>query len=135
MSTRSAIIEKTENGYRGVYCHFDGYVHKDTPDCVANVLNDHYKDAEKVSELIDLGSLSCLRCYVDQGECHGHSFDTPFEDVTVAYHRDRGEDLDIRYGDTIKEVESQIGHNGYVYVFENNKWTVNGKSLKKALGY
>ena len=54
--------------------------------------------------------------------------------TTVAYHRDRNEPLRIATGDTVDEVAYAIGHDGFVYVFEEARWTVNGESLAKALG-
>lgn len=41
MSTRSAIIRKTEDGsYEGIYCHFDGYLAG-----VGKTLQEHYLQA------------------------------------------------------------------------------------------
>lgn len=113
MATRSAIIEKTADGYRGIYCHFDGYVKDGVGDC----LREHYMDAAKVSALIDLGALSILG-------------NTP--DESRAYYRDdsrRLEPLFIATGYSIKQVARQISHQ-YQYVFENGKWTVNGSILE-----
>jgi hypothetical protein len=73
MSTRSRIaIEKESGIVNSIYCHFDGYV-----DGVGKTLFNHY-DKEKLQKLIELGDISSL------GES---TIDT------VAYCRDRGEDL------------------------------------------
>lgn len=134
MGTRSAIIEKTENGYRGIYCHWDGYLSHN-----GVILQEHYQDSDKVSSLIDLGSISSLEeRVVPLGP---HSFDEREKETTVAYHRDRGEDYEEPVkGSTIEEVESGIDHNGYVYVFTKGKgWSVYtstyplGISLSKAI--
>ena len=73
MSTRSRIAIETESGtVKSIYCHFDGYVSG-----VGETLYNHY-DKEELEELIELGDISSL----------GESIEN-----TVAYHRDRGEDL------------------------------------------
>jgi hypothetical protein len=73
MSTRSRIAIENESGIvNSIYCHFDGYI-----DGVGKRLFNHY-DKEKLQKLIELGDISSL------GES---TIDT------VAYCRDRGEDL------------------------------------------
>jgi hypothetical protein len=124
MSTRAAIIEKTPTGYRGIYSHWDGY-----PECVGKKLFTYYKTAKKVHALINLGDISSLGKQVSTRK--PHTFDNPDFNTTVAYHRDRNEKLSITTGPTIKSVKSHLGHNGYVYVFENNKWTCNGQPLEE----
>jgi hypothetical protein len=74
----------------GIYCHYDG-------DSAGEILKEHYKDPEKVKQLIDLGSISYLQpeCYLpafNGKDEHPHSFAHPIEGYTVAYHRDRGDD-------------------------------------------
>ena len=126
MSTHSAIVEKTENGYRGIYCHWDGY-----PEHNGKILQEHYRDPDKVKQLIDLGDISALGERVDPvGE---HSYDKPEKGTTIAYHRDRGEDkLEPDEGKCLTEVTNKIDHE-FVYVFEDGKWTVNGDSLEEKL--
>jgi hypothetical protein len=73
MSTRSRIaIENQDGTVDSIYCHFDGYV-----DGVGKTLFNHY-DQEKLEKLLELGDISTL----------GESTED-----TVAYCRDRGEDL------------------------------------------
>jgi hypothetical protein len=131
MSTRSAIILKLDNGtYQGIYSHWDGYTSHN-----GRILFDHYKTYDKVKELVDLGSISVLAPEVKPSTA-SHTFKSPEEGVVVAYHRDRGESWDTVepiYGKTIQSVESKIYHNGFVYVFENGKWTVNNQDLEKRL--
>lgn len=64
------------------------------------MLLEHYNTPELATALVDLGSLSMVRERLapDEGEMHG--FDTPVRHgtkggVTTAYHRDRGDDLEI----------------------------------------
>lgn len=126
MSTRSAIIQKTDDGFKGIYCHYDGY-----PDGVGKTLEAHYKDADKVARLIALGEISSLGAEVEP--TGPHSFGNAQEGVTVAYHRDRGEDATEPYaGKTVDEVADQIGHNGYVYVFDGG-WKCNGKTIAEVM--
>jgi len=89
MSTRSIIaIKNPDMTVSGVYCHFDGY-----PSGVGSILFEHYQDEENVKELIALGALSSLGERISPNPDNEHSFDNPVDGVTVAYHRDRGEEL------------------------------------------
>lgn len=127
MSTRSAIIHKTETGYAGIYCHFDGYI-----DGVGKTLQEHYQDAGKVARLIALGDISSLDERVEP--IGAHSYDNKEQGTTAAYIRDRGETgCETKTGATVKEVADEIGHNGYVYVFESGSWKVNGTPLAEAV--
>jgi hypothetical protein len=73
MATRSRIaIEREDGSVKSIYCHYDGYV-----DGVGKVLFEHY-DKEKLEKLIELGDISVLGTSTEN---------------TIAYHRDRGEDL------------------------------------------
>lgn len=107
MATRSRIGIVNEDGtVSSIYCHWDGY-----PSNNGRILDEHYKDRDKVKELIDLGAISMLRENVKPYDPYGsvkdekvklildrfntvqkHSFETPHPDVTVAYHRDRDEE-------------------------------------------
>jgi len=130
MATRSRIGIVNEDGtVSSIYCHWDGYV-----EGVGAYLVNFYTDRDKVKALIDLGAISCLRQEVapppvfdtdDENVVNGekiltkfgvmsrnHTFDKPMEGVTVAYHRDRGEDyisprvdksLDDYFQDDIEE--------------------------------
>lgn len=100
MATRSFIIAPTGDSlYRGIYCHWDGY-----PEGVGATLAEHYTDEEKIDRLIKLGSLSSLGERVEPSDSAAHSFSSPEEGTTVAYHRDRGEDLSIAEGCTLDEI-------------------------------
>jgi hypothetical protein len=130
MSTRSAIIIQTEDGFEGVYCHSDGY-----PAGVGRTLLDHYQDRDKVRRLVALGDLSYLEERVEPDGSRPHSFDAPQSGVTVAYGRDRGEDgVKTKGGATLAEVEDRIGHDGHVYVYcLNGHWDHNGILLARAV--
>lgn len=55
MGTRSFIAQKTEDGYRAIYCHWDGY-----PSWNGRILHTHYSDPAKLTALLNLGDISCL---------------------------------------------------------------------------
>lgn len=129
MSTRSNIIAKTETGYAGIYCHFDGY-----EDGVGATLLRHYKKPEKVAKLIALGDISQLCERVDP--TGPHSFASPEEGTTLAYGRDRCEKgVEAFHAPTLEEVIDYLKntHNGYVYVFDGEQWHLNGKPLTEVL--
>ncbi len=119
MSTRSHIGIKEEgiNYIKYVYCHFDGY----TINGVGQMLFEHYKDEEKVKELISLGDISFLAKNINPSKDSNHSFYTPEKDVTVFYHRDRGD----KESEAWKTYDFQYYPNKmieYVYLFENGEW-------------
>ena len=121
MATRSTISIKEINAfgneqYKTIYCHWDGY-----PSHNGAILLEHYTDEEKVKKLISLGDLSALRPNVEPTE--SHSFDNPQEDVVIAYHRDRGEELCINTSYTKKYIKGEE----YDYLFEDGVWKVRTK--------
>lgn len=99
MSTRSTITIETPEGFRSIYCHFDGNLEH-----VGAILKDHYNTADKVNELIDLGALSSLSTDLEN---------------TIAYHRDRKEPLSITIDyNSIQDIYCQT----YNYLFREGKW-------------
>ena len=67
---------------------------------LGKMLLEHYNTPELATALIDLGSLSMVRERLAPDEGETHTFDTPVRHgpkggVTTAYHRDRGDDLEI----------------------------------------
>ncbi len=126
MSTRSLIgvHNKVDDTVDCVYCHFDGHV--DHPTGVGQMLRIHYNTLEKAKEVLELGDLSSLEETVDK---------------CVAYHRDRGDDIedcksrnirlteyhkDILYADNydylylLKE-DTDDGYVKWFYQTENNE--------------
>ena len=125
MATRSRIaIENADGSVQSVYCHWDGY-----PSNNGQILHDHYQDRAKVEQLISLGSISSLAKEVDAPE--GHTFKTPVDGVTVAYHRDRGEDIEINQSISPENFfAGDIEEYGYLFTKEN-VWVVkDGYSAK-----
>jgi hypothetical protein len=123
MATRSRIGIENENGrIESIYCHWDGH-----PGTNGKTLAEHYTDAEKVKALIALGDISSLHENVGPVDGVEHSFDKPAGGVTVAYHRDRGEDF---RGPAVKHsmegfANSDYEEYGYVFTKEN-EWKVVG---------
>ena len=97
MATRSRIaIENQDGTVTSIYCHFDGYL-----DGVGKTLFEHY-DREKTEKLIELGAISVLK---------ESTLDT------IAYHRDRNEDL---YFETFPNVEDLFDYgfeSGIEYIY------------------
>ncbi len=123
MATRSAIGIKNKKGeIKAVYCHWDGY-----PDWVGRVLVENYDTAGKIEELLALGDISSLGQRVKPNENEVHTYDRPVEDVTIAYHRDRNDELIP--ADTSQNIEEFIAKFKdcwceYFYVFEDGEWYV-----------
>jgi hypothetical protein len=108
MATRSRIAIENENGsVKSIYCHFDGYLSG-----VGKTLFNHY-DKEKLEKLIELGDISSLE-------------DSP--ESTVAYCRDRGEDLNITTFSDMGELFENGLNSGVEYIYcltRNGTWLMN----------
>ena len=117
MATRSRIGIENENGtISSIYCHFDGY-----PDGVGATLKEHYSNSQKLRMLINLGDISILGEHV--ATMDERSFDNRKEGVTVAYHRDRGEEKREARVDKSLETFSNYEQYGYVYT-KDEKWVM-----------
>jgi hypothetical protein len=128
MATRSNIAYKTPEGkIRSVYCHWDGY-----PAHNGEMLTRFYDSFDRVVALTDLGSISALRPNLN-AQTAGHSFDTPADEVTIAYARDRGETLSIQEYDDIPSWIEDMEE--YAYLWTDNGWLVNDHGAKDANGF
>ena len=134
MATRSFICKSLPNNtIVGVYCHYDGY-----PSGVGATLSTHYTTTPRVDALLSLGSISQLhpRLVPDLGDTH--TFDNPANNVTVAYHRDRGEamssttfpSLDVM----VANVADQLGVE-FVYIWDGNEWVTLDLTLNSDFGF
>jgi hypothetical protein len=131
MATRSRIaIENSDKTVSSIYCHSDGY-----PEGVGQTLMLFYQDRTKVEELIALGDLSILGARTAPTPGVPHSFDGEREKgVTVAYHRDRGEDLrSPRLDADLAEFnESDVEQYGYVFTLDGEWYMVeNGTDFRE----
>ena len=140
MATRSRIGIVNEDGtVSSIYCHWDGY-----PEGNGKILLLHYSDRNKVQSLIDLGAISSLRANVLPYDPYNnvenekvksildrfnptekHSFENPQPDVTVAFHRDRGEEyIKPRINESLEDyLNADNEEYGYVFTPEG-EWLV-----------
>lgn len=125
MSTRSQIAIKRKDGkIESIYCHSDGYLEYN-----GVILNEHYRNINKINHLINLGDISSLGEQVFPNELQPHDFDYEKrqENVTVAYGRDRGEknvDKHVyeNYEEYLKGLEGTWCEYLYLYDEELGKW-------------
>jgi hypothetical protein len=96
------------------------------------ILRDHYKTLHKVKMLVNLGAISTLnknvrppkKPMVQKHAPNGyryvpaekHTFDTPDRNTVVAYHRDRGEKLEVTISKSFP-LEQE-----WAYCFIDGKW-------------
>jgi hypothetical protein len=119
MGTRSAIGYKTAEGkVVAKYSHYDGYVAG-----VGATLVEHYQQARKIAQMVELGDQSFLAPEIfPKGE---HSFNKPEEGVTVFYGRDRGEEgVEAQEFDTVGDFVDYYEGAGceYFYLYANGEW-------------
>lgn len=116
MATRSNIILSRSNGkYDRIYVHYDGYLSG-----VGETLLAHYTSYARVSELIDLGDLSCLGENISPSGDR-HSYAEPEPGICIAYGRDRGETgTAARTFNSLAEACED--HEEYAYLFKDGKW-------------
>jgi len=128
MATRSNIAYRTPEGkIRSVYCHWDGY-----PAHNGEMLRRNYTTTEKVAALIELGSISSLGAEIGEKQ----DFDdrsTQKDEWTLAYHRDRGEDLVVSEYDDIPSWIADMEE--YAYLWNGQDWLVNDHGEGAATGY
>ena len=119
MATRSNIgIKNTNGSIEMIYCHWDGY-----PDHHLPILTGHYNTEDKVRELLALGDISSLAERVKPNENEVHTYNKAIDDVVVAYHRDRGEDLHPAI--TYPNLDAALSDKEeYMYIFEDKEWKI-----------
>ena len=125
MGTRAFIgIRNVDGSVTGIYSHWDGY-----PSYLGRVLHENYDTWKKVIELINLGDVSIVNPRVKPSVREKHDFDKQLGDVTVAYHRDRGEDwasvAPRRYPDILDVVKNSWYD--YIYIWEQDQTWYVGK--------
>jgi len=119
MATRSTIAMRLEDGsVRSVYCHFDGY-----PDGVGATLREHYTNAAKIEQLLDLGDLSVLDVEIGEkvdfngrpeGQCLFYGRDRGETGINARTHADENEWLGYRKGNACE----------YGYLWNGAWWVV-----------
>ena len=124
MATRSRIAIELEGGsVESIYCHWDGY-----PSNNGVLLLENYTDRKKVEGLIALGDISSLDEEVEPTDGSQHSHASPEKGVTVAYHRDRGEEKrgPEYHRDLDHFVRSDVEEYGYLFTKEGEWLFVDG---------
>jgi hypothetical protein len=109
---------KTPNGYKAIFCHWDGY-----PEHVGKMLKEHYNTPKKVEELISLGDIDCL--YETIGIKHDGTIRQPPAMTTFA-NRDLGvrwEDVKPKRFLTFDELKTVASNSWaeFLYVFYPDK--------------
>ena len=120
MSTAAFVGKVNEDGtVKSIMVNSDGY-----PSYLLNLLKENYTDPSKVDRLIELGDCSFVDKEVDIPEGVQHDFDNPVDGITIAYHRDRGEDWeDVEPHLSADEAEFiKYCGSDFKYLFKNSKW-------------
>ena len=104
MATRSTIALSTGEGFRSVYCHWDGY-----EEGVGQTLKDHWTTPESIMALLDNGDLSSLGASLAES----------------VFYQDRGEDTPAHLFASKDEWIDYAVNCGceYAYLFVNGTWT------------
>ena len=116
MGTRSFIARKTNEGFVGVYCHWDGYLEHN-----GKILREHYTDPHKIEELIVLGDISILGNEIGSK----HEFQDHPDGETTFYGRDRGEtDTQATFRKTLRGIMNYANRCGceFFYLFRFDDW-------------
>ena len=122
MATRSVISKidkKVSNGeITTVYCHSDGYLNWN-----GKILNEHYRNGNKVDELLSNGGISMLNENIGKPGIDFNDY-KKFGSLKQSrfYHRDRGEELKIQTWNDglrsfVEEAKSSYGAE-FIYMFE-----------------
>ena len=113
MSTHCGIAIKTEKGYETIYCHHDGY-----PEYMFDMLTQNYNSEELARKLVSLGDASYIDILLEPTSDF-HKFGTPEPNVSMFYHRDRGEDFHNAIFKSQSELSSCYY---YAYVWKDGQW-------------
>ena len=134
MATRSFICKSLPNNtIVGVYCHYDGY-----PSGVGATLANHYTTDERVTALLSLGSISQLHPRLVPNLGDTHTFNNPAKNVTIAYHRDRGEDMHTTTFSSLDVMVENVAHQlgvQFVYIWDSNEWVTMDLTLNSDLSF
>ena len=124
MATSSTIgVKQADGSVMAVRCHWDGY-----PEHVGRILDEFYGDKTKAKRLLSLGSLSSLGESMTPPPGMPHSLEHPANGVTVAFHRNGGDDLHkpVHFKDTEDyRLNAQLKFLAdYLYLLANGVWNV-----------
>ena len=116
MATNSTVAVKIGDDYKSIYCHNDGYFSYMYP-----MLDTWYNSQERAEALVNLGDASFIAKRLCPSRGSNHSFDNPEEDVSIFYHRDRGERW-IDSAPYLMSKEEVLATQYYAYIFEDDRW-------------
>ena len=120
MATRARIATQLSNGqFISSYHHYDGY-----PAGLGYNLIENYDDDAKTLEAIKMGDASYWKENIHPNDVE-HSFDSPEDDVSVFYNRDRGESRTGPFVfNSLEELLDGYSMAGeeYLYVRQNSQW-------------
>ncbi len=133
MSVNCIIAKKIgRDKYRAVFCKYQGYLSDN-----GRILSENYNTPKKIDKLLALGDIYFL------GQCPSKlEQKEPWESVTVAYGRDKGEKDCEAKEYTLEELRDL--EMPYLYIFvKTNKWVYSGdgeleskfRDVKKALRF
>lgn len=146
MATRSLIgtWDRATGSVRMIYCHSDGYI-----EWVGVRLARSYSTSTRVRKLLALGALYSLGDYLSFEDrrrvpfteeelammsrlgvypAAAHSYSNPLSEVTVAFHRDRDDQLDRAFrlrmsrGDILDAADDARAE--FVYLYDGSTWLV-----------
>jgi len=128
MATRARIGFEAQDGtIVSSYHHWDGY-----PAGNGRILQENYQDLAKIEALIALGSISSLGPELGEKQ----DFDdrsTQKDEWTLAYNRDRGEELHVSEYDDIPSWIDDMEE--YAYLWNGREWLVNDHGAKDDNGF
>lgn len=114
MATQCGIALKVGETYTTIYCHNDGY-----PSYMLPMLKENYNSFELANKLISQGDASSINKKLEPTPHSGHRFEAPEPEVSVFYHRDRGEDWYSCQSVCYYRAELFRQDFKYIYVFED----------------
>ena len=98
------------------------YIHRGSID----ILNEHYRDLDKVKELFSHGNLAKLAPKINPDPETPHEFQNWDPDVCIFFHRDYGDPKDLcelEYFESEKDFLDSEKIGNTIYFFDGNEWT------------
>ncbi len=122
MATNAWIgVLNPDNSVEYIYCHFGSLSDAGT------VLVKSYVDEQKVKELLQLGDISVLGGELNPPPGVEHSFANPYQNVVVAYGRDRGEvGTKSKVCQTLEQFSEEAKENwiDLIYLYRGGLWNI-----------
>tara|TARA_R100001594_G_scaffold124414_1_gene161243 strand:+ start:251 stop:703 length:453 start_codon:yes stop_codon:yes gene_type:complete len=123
MATRATIAKLDDNGVKAIYLHSDGYLNH-----AGKILDQHYKDKDKVNELLAHGDVSMLDENIGV-KIDFNDYKTRYANKQCKfYNRDRGEDrkeaATLKDENELIEFATEKCDAEYIYMFAYGSWYV-----------